>query len=445
METSQQSEALNPLGTPRSVGLAVLRLYSNLKVATAGPAHANLDVTWRAGRASDLTLRIRRQKRLSFSAVKSFGEFTALSERDLMEWALPALAAVGIVEYTVDGDGVPLWVEERVGVAAPVLEQIAGIWGHLGPAAEDRCAIASADHAAYCPMTESEHRAALEHQGHSAHLHESVFQNLIAIGLLRREYSTPLRENVLWAPYVWGSNALDIAAFMKRLPANEREALTLLSRNASEHPGVTLDELGTDKKMMEAARHAGLIDATRVRSGSQDRAFGFPPTLETEVGAGLTDATHERKLFVAHILNGHRYGHPGTGRINHPLALVRALINKGAVGPTTAARRDYGLLEAAGIVRAEEAGGGQAMLYLVKDDVARESFDLLELALEDDPSKTADSVEKLRIPGTALMTPEQDRRTLQEPVGDEREVVQSAVERLRTEIGQSARGENIHG
>ncbi len=85
------------------------------------------------------------------------------------------------------------------------------------------------------------------------------------------------------------------------------------------------------------------------------------------------------------------------------------------------------------------------MLHLVKDDVARESLDLLKLALEDDPNQQADSVDRLWIPGSALMTPEQDRRRLHEPVGDGRDLVQSTVERLRTEIGQATRGENIHG
>jgi hypothetical protein len=433
------------LGNPRATGLAVLRVYANLRAVPPGPAHANLDATWRAGRASDLTLRIRRQGTLPYVAVRSFGELIALSPKDLVEWALPGLAEVEIVDYSAAADGTPVQVEERVGVAAPVLDQIAAIWEALEPPLSDRCAVASADHAAYCPMTESEHRTALEYQGYPAELHESAFANLKAIGLLRREYSTALKENVVWAPYVWSTNALDVASFMQRLPANERAALVALSRNAADHPGVAVDDLGTDKKLLDAARHAGLFDATRVRSGSAERAFAFSPGLEGAVGGGLTDATHERKLFVAHILNGHRYGQWGTGRINHPIALVRALINKRAVGPTTAARTDYGLLEGAGIVRAEEVGGGQAMLHLVKDDVARESLDLLKLALEDDPSQQADSVDRLWIPGSALMTPEQDRRRLHEPVGDGRDLVQSTVERLRTEIGQSTRGENIHG
>jgi hypothetical protein len=425
------------------VGLAVLRVYANLRAVAPGPAHVVLDTTWRAGRTADLALRIRRQGRLSQRATESFGELVALPKADLISWVLPSMAEIGIIDYTADIETSSGLIEERVGVAAPVLEQIAAIWEVLAPSAVERCAVASADHAAYCPMTESEHSGVLELQGFPAELHERVFQALAAIGLLRRAHSTPLRENVLWAPYVWGTQALDIARFMKQLPANEREALSSLSRKAAERPGASIDQLGAEQNLVDAARHAGLFDATRVLAGSTERAFAFSPSLESGIGSGLTDATHERKLFVAHILNGHRFGRPGTGRINDPIALVTALINKRRVGPTTAARTEYGLLEGAGIVRAENVDGGMAMLHLVKSDVAEESLELLRLAVDEDPSQKADSVESLWIPGSAMTTPEQDRHRLPQPVGDGREIVQSTVERLRDEIGKRTRGENL--
>lgn len=440
--TTSGTSALNPLGSPRAIGLAVLRVYANLRVVTPGPAHAALDTTWRAGRAADLSLRIRRQGRLSLEAVESFAQLVALSKIDLTSWALPSMASTGILDYAVYADGSGGLVEERVAVAAPVLDQIAALWDDLGPSLMERCAVISADHAAFCPLTESEHQNILELQGYPSDVHERVFQVLMAIGLLQRGFSTPLRENVLWAPYVWGTQALDVAQFMKQLPANEREALSSLSRKAAERPGASIEQLG-ESKLVDAARHAGLFDATRVRAGSAERAFAFSPGLESGIGAGLTDATHERKLFVAHILNGHRFGRPGTGRIDNPIALVRALINKRSVGPTTAARTEYGLLEGAGIVRAEETGGGMAMLHLVKADVAEESLELLRLAIDEDPSQKADSIDNLWIPGSAMTTPEQDRHRLDEPIGDEREIVQSTVEHLREEIAKSARGENL--
>jgi hypothetical protein len=272
-------------------------------------------------------------------------------------------------------------------------------------------------------------------------VHEDAFKNLTAIGLLRRERSRKLGENVVWAPYVWGTEAIDAVEFMKRLPANEREALAGISRRAAEHPGVPVEDLG-ESKLVAAARHAGLLNATGVLSGKTERRFGFSPSLEQRVDPALTEATHERKLFTAHILNGHLYGQYATGRIQYPLRLVGALINRGSVGPTTAARRDYSRLEAAGIVRAENVGGGQAMLHLVKPEVARDSLDLLKLALDEDPSQGADSVEALWIPGSAVL-PEADRLRTPAPEGDERELIQSTVEELREHLQRRQRGEEL--
>jgi hypothetical protein len=429
------------LGSTRSTGLGVLRAYANLRVVAPGVAHANLDATWRAGRAADLALRIRRHDKLQIKAVESFGALVGLAPADLQSWALPTMRAVGVIDFTTDADGQVAEVEERVGVAAPVLEQAASIWERLLPSALEACAVASADHAAYCPMTESDHRGALEAQGHAAEVHELAFANLKAIGLLRRERSTKLGENVLWAPYVWGTEAITAVEFMKRLPTNEREALSALSRRAAEHPGVSIEQLG-EQKLVRAARHAGLLNATSVISGQTERGFAFSPSLEHVVAPHLTEATHERKLFTAHILNGHRFGSPATGKIQYPLALVRAMINRGHVEPTTAAQRDYSLLEAAGIVRAEPVGGGQARLHLVKTEVAEDSLEILKRAIEEDPGQGADSVDALWIPGSAIV-PEHDRNRTAAPVGAERELIQSAVETLREELQRKQRGEDL--
>jgi hypothetical protein len=429
------------LGSARATGLAVLRAYANLRVVTPGPAHVNLDATWRAGRAADLALRIRRHGKLQITEIEPFGAIVGLAPADLQMWALPTMRHLGVIDFVTGSDGRVIEVEERVGVAAPVLEQAASIWERLLPSAMEACAVASADHAAFCPMTESDHRGALEAQGHPAEVHEEAFRNLRRIGLLRRERSTKLAENVIWAPYVWGTEAITAVEFMKRLPTNEREALSVLSRRAAEHPGVSFDQLG-DRKLVDAARHAGLLNATRVISGTTERGFAFSPSLDHAVAPHLTEATHERKLFTAHILNGHRFGSYATGKIERPLALVRAMINRGSVGPTTAAQRDYSLLEAAGIVRAQPVGGGQAMLHLVKTEVAEDSLEILTRAVEEDPGQGADSVDALWIPGSAVL-PEDDRHRTEAPAGAEGELIQSAVETLREEFQRKQRGEEL--
>ncbi len=209
-----------------------------------------------------------------------------------------------------------------------------------------------ADHLAYAPYVASDVRGMLEAQGYPATEHEGVFRSLQAVGMLRRQRSLALREDVLYSPYVWGTEAVQIAEFLHRIPSNEREVLATVARRSAERPGSTVDDLGATPEVVVAARKVGLIDATRVvTSGGAERSFAFSPSLERQLAVGATDVTHERKQFVAHILYGHRFGFLGTGRIKNPIVLVSSLINQGRVGPATAIGTDYPLLEATGIVR----------------------------------------------------------------------------------------------
>src|SRR5260370_16333107 len=104
--------------------------------------------------------------------------------------------------------------------------------------------------------------------------------------------------------------------------------------------------------MISSARKVGFLDTTRVvtRIGNET-FFTFSPTLESGLPITSTDVLHERKLFVAHILFGHRNSSNATGRIQQPLVLVRALLPQGVVCPATAINCDYPLLETPDILK----------------------------------------------------------------------------------------------
>jgi hypothetical protein len=349
-----------------------------------------------------------------------------------------------IVRRTVSGD--VLEVEEQIGVAAPVLEQCAAVWERLSPTPVEQCALESADHATFVPLTLSDHRAVLEVAGYPAELHDPALQALEAVGMVRRHYARSLKDDIIYSPYVWGTEAVNVAAFMRGLPPNEREVLGGLARTAAERPGAPVPGLGSNQRLVDGARKVGLIDATRVlTTEGNERSFAFSPALEKQLAIGSTDVLHERKLFVAHILYGHLYGYPWTGKIETPIALVRALINKGTVGPTTSIRSDYPLLEARGIVKVKEIPGSSlGYLTLVKEDVAGDSLELLRLALgKDEDGDGMQGAASLWLPGS-FTSPEWDRRRLSEPTGTaEAEVLGSAIEQLREETARRLRGEEV--
>jgi hypothetical protein len=426
-------------------GRAVLRTYLNVSGRPISPATSFFDATSRAGQAMDLALRIRRHGVLSFDQLKLYGELAALRESDLRMWCLKALEASGLIEVTRDVTGAPTTIEEQVGVAAPILEQAADVWESFGPGRAERCAIASTDHLSYAPLAESDHRAMLEAEGFEESLQDRAFRALRGVGILRSERSVALREDVLYSPYVWGSEAVEIAEFMRKLPPNERQVLARLSQAAAERPGIAVGDLVPNERLIVGAQQVGLIDAARVTTtAGGGRDFAFSPTLERVLGAGSTDVAHERKLFVAHILYGHRYASWSYGRIRDPLLLVRMLIERRVVGPATSIGREYPLLEAKGIVRVEELPNGRALLHLVKRDVAEDSLKLLRQALTEEEAPGGDAgLRTLWLPGT-FSTPEAVRRTLPEiPPSAEAEVLGSVVEQLREETARVMRGETV--
>lgn len=426
------------------VGRAVLRVYLNVEDRPTTPATTLFDATTRAGQATDLAMRIRRHSRLSYEQVRIYGELCGLRESDLHMWCLRALENAGLIEVGHGPDDSITEIEERVGVAEPVLEQAASVWEGLNPSRAERCAIASSDHLSYAPLAESAHRGMLEAEGFEESLQDRALRALEGVGILRRERSIALNEDVLYSPYVWGTEAVDIAEFMSKLPSNERTMLASLSRAAAERPGSALDALTPNPRLVTGAQKVGLIDAARVATtGGEQRHFAFSPALERMLQAGSTDVSHERKLFVAHILYGHRYATSGEGRIRDPLVLVGALIRRGEVGPATSISKQYPLLESKGIVRVERQSGGRGTLKLVKEDVARDSLELLRHAVEDAEEGSEAGVKGLWLPGT-FRSPERTRQALPEiPASVEAEVFSSTIEELREATARALRREVV--
>jgi hypothetical protein len=427
------------------MGRTIIRAYLNLQNVLPSLATSKLGATRAAGMAMDVALRVRRHGRLTIDELSRYAALAAVSGSDLRLVTIPALNAAGVVEVLTNEFGDTVGIEEQVGVARPVMEQTAAVWDWLGPSALERCAIASSDLLAFTPLGLTAHKDVLEQQGFLPSLHDEAFQILRAVGMLRSSPSAALGEPVLYSPYVWGTEAVGIAEFMQRLPANEREVLSSLSRTVAERPGASVDGLVPNARTVEAARKVGLIATTRVlTTGGSEHAFAFSPALDSQLGTGDGDVVHARKLFVAHILYGYRYGHAGTGRIAEPLVLVNALINRGRVGPATAIRTDYPLLEARGIVRVREDTAGMAFLELVQEDVAKDALELLRQALGDDAAghDAHGRLDALWVPGV-FRGPEEDRAHLPEIAGAEAEVFSSTVEELRKATARRIRGEDL--
>ena len=98
------------------------------------------------------------------------------------------------------------------------------------------------------------------------------------MNILRRERSLALGRGLVYSPYVWGTEAVDIAEFMTRLPPNERTMLALLSRVAAGASWRGDYALTPNERLLSGAQKVGLIDAARVKTtGGNARDFAFSP------------------------------------------------------------------------------------------------------------------------------------------------------------------------
>ena len=84
------------------------------------------------------------------------------------------------------------------------------------------------------------------------------------------------------------------------------------------------------------------------------------------------------KIFLDSIRNGQYFGARLTGRILDPEVLLRALLNRGQVGPATAIGTDYMVAEKAGIIRVQRANGGnRAYMELRQEDTVRKVLEVV--------------------------------------------------------------------
>jgi hypothetical protein len=176
-------------------------------------------------------------------------------------------------------------------------------------------------------------------------------------------------------------------------------------------------------------------------AGGSAQTYVFSPLLETEDDKLFTtEALHQRKQFVAHVLFGHEKAKAAGGRIVDPVVLVRALVSRGRVGPASNIGTDYHLLEAQGIVSVDGPPGGRAFLRMVKPEIVKGGLDWLERTTAG-RTGGSDSPKLLQSPG-GFITPEQDRDALGD-LGATDEVTRSMLLRLREEVQIATRQDKV--
>lgn len=440
----------DPAVDERTVGLAIIRAYQHAARMPAGTlATSYVRPAFDAGRAMVFAERLRNQGNpLSRERVEGLAQFLGIAGHELVTVILPALSSAGVLEYGTDWEGNLQAVEEYVGVTGSLLAQTARVFEQFSPTPASRSAVISGHLAAQAPMTLRNHLDAVIATGIPEEPCKEGVRAAHAAGMLRT-VDSPLREKIVYNEHVWATGTVQIAGFLRGLPSDERGAILGIVNDAARNPGIALPQLAAsapDAAVLQGARRVGLVDSVKVRSRSgNSQTYAFSPLLEQELAARhATDALHERKLVVAHILFGHDFGRQSTGRIDDPVVLLNALLRKGVVGPATAITNDYMLLESYGIMRVRPATGSRSYLEFVKEDVVKDARDLLRQGrtFAEAGGSPESTLEALWLPGS-FVEPEADRPTAQE-VGDAaNELFDGIIQRMHDEAARATRDEHF--
>lgn len=399
-----------------------------------------------AGKAMDFAARLKDfgTTSLTGEVVSGFARAAHIGPLTLTSQVLPALKHADVLDYTVSTAGAVSGVEEYVGVTGTLVEQAIKVLKALNPTRTEVGLLHSVELASWAPLTESQHLEQLTRRGFSDEEARHGLRLALGAGVNQRVLSKDLNEAVVFNPYVWGTKQVTIAKFLRSLPSAEREVMLGVCEQASDRPGLALPSLLADPHVVASARKVGLLQATTVKSsadGGSSQTYVFSPLLETEDDKSLTtEALHQRKMFVAHILFGVEKAKSGYGRIQDPAVLVRRLYQRGQVGPATNIGTDYHLLEAQGILAVDPSGDGdRAFLRMVKPEIVKDGLDWLERS--GDAGTGSPDAKLLRSP-SSFTTPEQDRAMLGDQ-GAADEVAREVVLALREEVQRATRQDNV--
>lgn len=196
-----------------------------------------------------------------------------------------------------------------------------------------------------------------------------------------------------------------------------------------------LEEFATENgasHLLRLALGLGLVNATEIQmTDGSSRAFVTSPhfygDMADEQGEDMFDRV---KIFLDSIRNGQHFGHPWTGQIVAPAALLSKLVNQGEIGPCTAIGRDYVMSERAGIVRVRRVSPESSRYYMevVQRDTVAKVLDVVTAgSIADDPAMEASHVND----GSRFRSIEQHRAQMGEVPEAIAEAERAMILRLR--------------
>lgn len=373
-----------------------------------------------AGKSGRFLGTIRKNKRVeNIRKLEKMANNVGVSRSDLHRIILPEIekASEGKVELIKNTVGDVIGIEEYLFDNSAVLEISGKVFEQQNPRDIERIAVLTMDETRKIPYLESELSGYLAKSGFK----EADIGIALALqeqfNLIQRLRPSKQIDPIISNEYVWGSNHTKIATAITSLDLGQKQTLRDVIEIIQNKQGIPIENLPPiDSNILTLAQKTGMILPTKIISlRGLEKNFAFSANLQGSAGY-QDDILDDVKLVLASIRFGQNY--TPYSKIIDPKGFLTALINRDYVGPHTANKTDYTLLEKRGIVKVETktfynsfTGNTRtgACLKLLRKDVAERALSLLsEPQYSMDEGNNYGSAEAI-LSASTFVSPEESR------------------------------------
>lgn len=366
-------------------GKLIVSAAKSLKAFRLGDSKIALFLyaTSASGRLGLFASSIRMEERATINRIQFFAAEEGIDFHELTTELLPWLETAGLCRLTLDTRGTVKEVSSLVLAYQDLLSAVSDFYESRSPSDEDRGCLLVLEEATELPKPES----IIRHVVASAYGEEvanTSLQLAKAYGIVSSSGSPS--DALLYAPRVWAGLHPKASRALAPLDKTDRDVLVHIMsqvRLSQGYPETIVRREAAENganHLLDMAIGIGLVNRTELYMASGDkRAFLTTPhlysDLEVEFGEDMCDRV---KIFLDSIRNGQYFGMAATGRIFDPELLLRALIDRGEIGPATAISTDYIVAEKAGIIRVQRAANdNMAYMELGQEDTVRKVLEIV--------------------------------------------------------------------
>ncbi len=374
-----------------------------------GEHEAFLDETINSGISGRLAEKLRGQEVLPFEKIVPLASDLGARPSILKKVILPKMEGLGFGELVKSGSEVVSF-KENCPSPARIMEVVGAGWIESQSKSEvEQAALKTLMKLSNLP----EFRSSLEDEV-APEFGKSSFGVALEVGdggeFIKTYEPEGSDEPMLYSPLYFGENPKRQHGFIKDLRnRGELDDLSQVIEKVQGEQSFPVARLGEkEQSLLQAAHQVGIVDNVEIATSlGRKETFSFTGGVRLKEPP-MRDICEEVKLVTSNIQFGKYYSQGA--RIRDPVVLLRALVDKGTIGPASPIGTDYPLLVKSGVVGIRKAAGDFYYMDLIPDkkEIVESAIELL--AYQAPASLRFGTLpSSVTLPGAGFKTPQQVR------------------------------------